>query len=125
MERLESMENISLQKLKHEIMRLHESVEILKTTFPSKKEGFTLDGRLVGDIGEVIAEELFQIKLHEKLQHHYDDGDYKVIYNGPGKYISEAFKHRKGIGKQLLSFPIDRLKEINAEIPDNERILNK
>ena len=156
------MENIRIQKLKHEIMRLHESVEMLKITFPSKKDGFTLDGRLVGDIGEVIAEELFQIKLHEKLQHHYDavttykpelkvqikatfkesltfnhapeyyiaiklfaNGDYKVIYNGPGKYISEAYKHRKGIGTQLLSFPIKKIEEISARISEHEKILNK
>lgn len=156
------MSNERIQKLTQEIMRLHDSVATLKNIFPSKKDGFTLDGRLVGDIGEVVAEELFQIKLHEKLEHHYDavttyepflkvqikatfkesltfnhnpdyfigiklchNGNYSVIYNGPGKYISEAFKHRKGLGEQLLSFSIKRLKEIDAEIPDNERILKR
>jgi len=156
------MKNERLNKLKTEIVKLHKSVSLLKELFPRKKDGFTLDGRLVGDIGEVAAEELFQIELHEKLKHHYDaitsyepklnvqikatfkesltfnhapdyyigiklfeNGDYKVVYNGPGKYIKQAFKHRKGIGKQLLSFPIKKIEEINEKIPNDERILMK
>ncbi len=153
------MEEDKLNKLKAEIKNLHHSVSILKELFESKKEGFTLDGRLVGDIGEVIAEELFQIQLYEKLEHHYDavtlykpeekiqikasfkesltynhnpdyyigiklyeSGDFKVVYNGPGKYIHEAFKHRKGIGEKLLSFPIKKLEEISGDIADDKRI---
>lgn len=151
-----------LNKLKTEIEKLHKSVSELKKQFPRKKDGFTLDGRLVGDIGEVVAEELFQIELHEKLKHHYDavttyepklnvqikatfkesltfnhapdyyigiklfeNGEYRVVYNGPGKYIQEAFNHRKGIGKQLLSFPIKKIEGINEKISHNERILIK
>ena len=151
-----------MNKLQQEIKQLYESVDALRKLFPDKENGFTLDGRLVGDIGEVIAQELFQIKLYEKLKHHYDaettygptlkvqikatfkesltfnhapdyyigiklsnNGNYKVIYNGPGKYISEKYKHRKGIGTQLLSFPIENLLKINADIPDNERILKR
>lgn len=153
------MKEEKLSKLRAEIKNLHHSVSILKELFESKKEGFTLDGRLVGDIGEVIAEELFQIKLYEKLEHHYDavtlyepklkvqikasfkesltynhkpdyyigiklfeNGEFKVVYNGPGKYIHEAFKHRKGIGENLLSFPIKKLEEISEDIPESERI---
>lgn len=153
------MEEYKLSKLRVEIKNLHCSVSILKELFKSKKEGFTLDGRLVGDIGEVIAEELFQIELHEKLKHYYDavalydpkiniqikasfkesltynhepdyyngiklyeNGEFKVVYNGPGKYIHEAFNHRKGIGEKLLSFPIKKLEEISAGIADAERI---
>lgn len=156
------MEEEKLSKLKAEINNLHQSVSILKELFESKKDGFTLDGRLVGDIGEVIAEELFQIKLHEKLEHHYDavtlydpkikvqikasfkdsltynhepeyyigiklyeNGDFRVVYNGPGKYIHDEFKHRKGIGVHLLSFPIRKLEEISAGIPEAERICLK
>ena len=148
-----------LNKLQAEIMNLHHSVSTLKELFESKKKGFTLDGRLVGDIGEVIAEELFQIKLHEKLKQHYDavtlykpelniqikasfkesltynhnpdyyigiklyeNGEFRVVYNGPGKNIHEEFKHRKGIGEKLLSFPIKKLEEISAGIEDEKRI---
>ena len=156
------MEEEKLSKLQAEIKNLHRSVSILKELFESKKEGFTLDGRLVGDIGEVIAEELFQIKLHEKLKQHYDavtlydpkinvqikasfkesltynhnpeyyigiklceNGEFRVVYNGPGKYIHEAFKHRKGIGVKLLSFPIKKLEEISDGIADIVRICLK
>lgn len=156
------MENNRIDKLKTEIKNLHNSVSSLKLHFPIKKNGFTLDGRLVGDMGEVIAEELFQIKLYEKLEKYYDaettyepklkvqikatfkesltynhepdyyigiklseDGNFKVIYNGPGKYIYDAFKHRKDIGKKLLLFPNNRLEELSLKINDTERILMK
>jgi len=153
------MRNEKLDRLKEEVNNLHNSVADLKKMFPSKKEGFTLDGRLVGDIGEVIAEKLFQIKLHAKLVPYYDavalydpemniqikatfkesltfnhqpdyyigiklyeDGEFKVIYNGPGKYIYEAYKHRKGIGEKLLSFPIKNLQKISSKVDESERI---
>jgi hypothetical protein len=156
------MKQEKLEHLKAEINKLHSTVENLKKLFPIKEKGFTLDGRLVGDIGEVIAEEHFQIKLHEKVKAYYDavttyepelnvqikatfkdqltythnpdyfigiklhkNGDYDIVYNGPGKYIHEAFQHRKGIGKQLLSFPIEKLREINKDIKPDERILKK
>ena len=156
------MSNDRMKKLQHEIKRLHKSVAALRELYPEKESGFTLDGRLVGDIGEVVAAELFQIELHEKLKHHYDakttyepklnvqikatfkesltfnhapdyyigiklfeNGEFRVVYNGPGKYIQQAFNHRKGIGKQLLSFPIKKLEEISFKIGENERILSK
>lgn len=39
-------------------------------TYPHKR--FTLDGRLVGDIGEILVEEAYELKLLEGLQHHHD-----------------------------------------------------
>ena len=148
-----------LGKLELEIKRLNKAVDSLKKLYPSKKSGFTLDGRLVGDIGEAVAEELFQIELYEGLKRHYDaittydpqlnvqikatfkesltynhsphyyigiklfhNGDFRVIYNGPGKYIYEEYKHRKGIGTKLLSFPIKRLECISNTIDEAEKI---
>jgi len=156
------MKQEKIEKLQGEIKKLHETVCVLKELFPIKEKGFTLDGRLVGDIGEVIAEEHFQIKLHEKVKAYYDavttyvpalnvqikatfkdqltythnpdyfigiklhkNGEYDIVYNGPGKYIHETFQHRKGIGKQLLSFPIEKLREINKDIKPHERIKTK
>ncbi len=156
------MKENMLDKLKTEIKSLQNSVLKLKEHFPIKKSGFTLDGRLVGDIGEIVAQELFQIKLYEKVVKYYDaettyepnlkiqikatfkesltynhepdyyigiklfeDGSFKVIYNGPGKYIYQNYQHRKGIGEQLLLFPIKKLEEISSRINDNERILIK
>lgn len=156
------MKEKRIHKLQLEIKNLHGSVSTLKELFPSKKAGFTLDGRLVGDMGEVVAEELFQIQLYEKLEKYYDaattyepmrkvqikatfkkhltynhrpdyyigiklfeNGKFKVIYNGPGKYIHDTYKHRKHIGKKLLLFPINRLEELSSKIDDSERILMK
>jgi hypothetical protein len=47
-------------------------VEKLRTAYKDQKKQFTLDGRLVGDIGEVLAEETYDIKLFEDLQKHHD-----------------------------------------------------
>jgi len=47
-------------------------VDLLRKTYETKKKQFTLDGRLVGDIGEILAEEVYDIKLFEELQKHHD-----------------------------------------------------
>ncbi len=33
---------------------------------------FTLDGRLVGDFGEVLAEREYDLRLTDKMEHHHD-----------------------------------------------------
>ncbi|MBM4020306.1 MAG: hypothetical protein FJ288_18625 [Planctomycetes bacterium] len=45
-------------------------VEALRKAYPKKR--FTLDGRLVGDIGEVLAEQEYDISLFEDFQKHHD-----------------------------------------------------
>lgn len=156
------MNNDRIAILQQQVQQLHRAVQVLKHTFPEKHDGFTLDGRLVGDIGEVIAAELFQIELHKGVTKFYDakatydatvnvqikatfkksltynhapdyfigiqlckNGNFKVVYNGPGKYIAETYQHRKGIGTQLLSFPIQQLKNISTNIKEEERIRMK
>lgn len=47
-----------------------EGIERLVSEFPNRR--FTVDGRLVGDIGEVIAELEYDIILHEVSQPDYD-----------------------------------------------------
>tara|TARA_R110002050_G_scaffold158249_1_gene287511 strand:+ start:7556 stop:8044 length:489 start_codon:yes stop_codon:yes gene_type:complete len=152
------MRDEKLKSLQSQIVRLHNSVHELSLLYPQKK--FTLDGRLVGDIGEVIVEELFDITLYDKLEKYYDayasydekikiqikatfkesltynhspdyyigiklfeNGEFKIVYNGPGKYIHEAFAHRKNIGRKLLSFPIEKLKYISDQIDQSEKII--
>ncbi|GFM60373.1 hypothetical protein PSCICG_15330 [Pseudomonas cichorii] len=46
------------------------AVSKLQTAYPGKP--FTLDGRLVGDIGEVVASLHYRIKLNEGLTKHHD-----------------------------------------------------
>ena len=47
-----------------------EGIERLVAAFPNRR--FTVDGRLVGDVGEVIAELEYDIILHEVSQPDYD-----------------------------------------------------
>jgi len=114
-------------------------IERLIGEFPNRR--FTIDGRLVGDIGEVIAALEYDLVLDEvsRAKHDgiavgkrhvqikatfrdeltfktvpdyylgiklYRDGRHEEVFNGPGKIIAERYEHRKGIGKQLLSFPV-------------------
>jgi hypothetical protein len=61
-----------------EIKELFFIVEKLQQKYPHRK--FTLDGRLVGDIGEVIVEENYSLILYQKQEKTYDgySGDKKV-----------------------------------------------
>jgi len=47
-----------------------QGIECLKAAFPHRR--FTIDGRLVGDIGEVIAELEYDLVLHETSQPGHD-----------------------------------------------------
>ena len=132
-----------------------EGIGILQQSFSNRN--FTIDGRLVGDIGEIIAAAEFDISLDGTSQARHDgetsdgrrvqikatfkdsltfrsvpdyylglklnwDGTHEVIFNGPGHVISEFYQHRRGIGKQLLSFPLTKLGELSASITDDRRI---
>jgi len=59
---------------RHEIARALESIfsgiSHLQDSFPGRQ--FTIDGRLVGDIGEVIAAMIYEIELDEVSQHTHD-----------------------------------------------------
>jgi hypothetical protein len=134
---------------------IFEGIARLKKAFPNRQ--FTIDGRLVGDIGEIIAALEYDVVLHEVSQPDHDattpngrrlqikatfkdsltfkttsdyylgfklfpDGRYEEVFNGPGRIIYERFKHRRGIGVQLLSFPNKDLKALSCEVPAHERI---
>jgi hypothetical protein len=51
---------------------VQKAVDQLKTSAGHDFLKFTLDGRLVGDLGEAIAEHLFTIKLHDSQQTGHD-----------------------------------------------------
>ena len=63
-----------------------QGIERLTTAFPSRR--FTIDGRLVGDIGEVIAELEYDLRLHEISQPEYD----AVTSDGRRVQIKATFK---------------------------------
>jgi hypothetical protein len=134
---------------------IFEGITRLKDVFPGKE--FTIDGRLVGDIGEVIAALDYDIQLYNVLQAGHDgqtsdgrrvqvkatfkdsltlssipdyylgfklhkDGRYEEVYNGPGSAICERYSHRKGIGRTLLSFPINELHKLSSGVKQEDRI---
>lgn len=146
---------MSKQEIKKSLDLIFKGIDGLKKAFPGRQ--FTIDGRLVGDIGEVIAASEYDIILHKKskpgydadtpdgrrvqikatFKKHltfttvpdyylgfklYDNGTHEVIFNGPGKIIYNKYRHRKDIGKKLLSFPIDELKKLSVNVPLKQRI---
>jgi hypothetical protein len=143
------------QTINQALALIFEGISQLKKAFPHRE--FTIDGRLVGDIGEVIAALEYDIKLHETSQPDHDatssdgrnvqvkatfkeqltfktvpdyylgfklfkDGRFEEIYNGSGDIIFKRYGHRKGIGKQLLSFPIAELRELSKRNTPEQRI---
>ena len=52
------------------IKQLRQVVKQLQDAYPKKK--FTLDGRLVGDLGEILAQFEYDIELNDALQKHHD-----------------------------------------------------
>jgi hypothetical protein len=134
---------------------IFQGISQLKKAFPKKE--FTIDGRLVGDIGEMIAALEYDIELFDVLHKGHDGqtsdgrlvqvkatfkdsltfksvpeyylglkldegGGHEEIYNGPGKLIYDKYRHRSGIGKELLSFPNTDLRQLSANVMQNDRI---
>ena len=84
-------------------MEIHEAVkqllkivEALHTAYPKKR--FTLDGRLVGDLGEILVENHYEINLYEGQEKHHD-----------GKTPDGKRVQIKATMKDSLSFPVDHI----------------
>ena len=143
------------QAIREALELIFGGIRKLKETFPER--AFTIDGRLVGDLGEVIATLEYEVELHDRIRPDhdadtldgrqvqikatfkddltfkvipeyylgfklYENGEYEEVYNGPGHLIFERYKHRKGIGETLLSFPIATLRTISSKVPEEQRI---
>ncbi len=52
----------------------------------------------------------------------YPDGRHEEIFNGPGRLILDRYVSRKGIGSQLLSFPLADLRALSAQVAPADRI---
>jgi len=92
-------------KIASAVQKLQKAVEDLADIAGHKQKKFTLDGRLVGDIGEVIAASLFDIKLTENQKTGFD----AKIASGPNK------GHRVEVKCRRKSKNID-FKEIPAHL---------
>jgi hypothetical protein len=78
------------------VQRLLRIVEELCAAYPHKK--FTLDGRLVGDIGEILVEHAYDIRLFEDLKKHHD------AETSDGRLVQI-----KATMKRQLTFPADHV----------------
>lgn len=76
------------------IKQLLEIVNHLHCYYPKKR--FTLDGRLVGDLGEVIVEKAYDLQLYEGIHKRYDG----ITSDGREVQI-------KATMKEALTYPAD------------------
>jgi len=82
--------------IKNAIKNLLGIVETLHETYPKKK--FTLDGRLVGDLGEILVENNYDVELFDGLEKHHD-----------GKTSDNRLVQIKATMKDALTFPVDHV----------------
>ena len=78
------------------IKQLLQITKQLHNEYPKRR--FTLDGRLVGDIGEVLAEVEYDIELYDGLQKHHD------AKASDGRQVQI-----KATMKDSLTFPVDHV----------------
>jgi hypothetical protein len=71
-------------------------VKQLQNAYPKKR--FTLDGRLVGDLGEILVEAAYDIELHNELQKHHDG----ITSDGRQVQIKATMQNS-------LTFPVDHV----------------
>lgn len=57
-------------KIHQAVKEMLKIVEELQNQYDKKK--FTLDGRLVGDLGEILVEEDYDLELYRGLTKHHD-----------------------------------------------------
>ena len=65
-------------------------VHALHETYPERHH--TLDGRLVGEIGETLAEETYEITLYDRT--------FNEICNGPGKTVKPVRRIPFRVGRK-------------------------
>jgi hypothetical protein len=78
------------------IKQLLQITKQLHNEYPKRR--FTLDGRLVGDLGEVLAEVEYAIELYDGLQKHHD-----------AKASGGRQVQIKATMKDSLTFPVDHV----------------
>lgn len=57
-------------KIKIAVKSMLKIVDELRKTYPKRK--FTLDGRLVGDLGEILVEQSYDVNLYKNIKAKYD-----------------------------------------------------
>ena len=85
-------------EIHHAVKEMLKIVEALQKQHSKKK--FTLDGRLVGDLGEILVEKDYDLELYPGLEKHHD-----------GKTPDGRKVQIKTTMKNSLTFPVDHTPE--------------
>lgn len=88
------------------VKQMLQIVEQLQNKYPRKK--FTLDGRLIGDIGEILVENTYDVSLHERLRKHHDG----ITSDGRQVQIKATMQNS-------LTFPVDHVPDYYIGIKIN------
>lgn len=145
----------SFDDLRETVRSLYATVGHLEEMYPGRH--FTLDGHLVGSLGEVYAKERYGLTLYEASYPVHDahdrnwrevqikctqgtrvaissepqylivlkldkNGEFEEVYNGSGKPVWKLFDHRKRPKNGQFQTSLAKLRELNARVPDEERI---
>lgn len=94
--------------MKKQIEELFQVTQQLKSMYP--KLDFPLDGRLVGDIGEALVSEYFQVELYGKNNYQYD---------GHEKNSNKKIQIKSSM-KYNFSFPYKNFPEYYIAVHINE-----
>lgn len=139
-------------------------IEITSKLRGRYKRSFTLDGNLVGDIGEVLVAAKYGIELYPpnsrvhdgyekstgklvQIKSSFDNksyypcnhtpnyilcvrilptGELEELFNGKGSFLEKRYIKKRGLqkgsGRYLYSLSGSLLKELNDEVPENDRI---
>ena len=79
------------------VRQLLKVVQDLREAFPKKR--LTLDGRLVGDLGEIIAEQEYELQTFSNIKKHHD-----AKTTDGRRYVQI-----KATMKDSLTFPVDHI----------------
>ena len=92
--------SIAIQDAVKDLLRI---VAQLQATYPKKR--FTLDGRLIGDLGETLVEGAYDVEIFEGLEKHHD-----------GKSSDGRLVQIKATMQRALTFPGDHVPDYYLRI---------
>lgn len=111
-------------KLPEEIRALIHARNMLRNRFKHHDLSFTLDGNLVGDLGEAVAAELFGLKLVPtrafKAVDAYDTENRSVQIKASGRGKTFAFTHSELCADRLIALIFDYENEEVEVVFDGE-----
>ena len=133
------------EKLSETIRELYAIVNQLERDYNKHDRRFTLDGHLLGSIGEVYAAERYGIELAKSSSERHDgtttderkrdsepayllvlkideNGSFKEVFNGPGNIVWELVKNKRPPKNGQYQISLSKLRTLNDNIAPDDRI---